>query len=516
MSLRNYNVSIKKILFLLLFFVCTHEGVCQEAQALTLDEAISIALDKSYDIKTLEKLVEQAEQNLIAARAQYKTNVNLNFFAPQYDEGYKLIERVEGNPVPKQQGSFQVRGVMDITQPMPWIPFGGGDLILQGEAYQLDSWSPKINNPDKYDKSNRFFNKISLIINKPLFTINDVALELRQARLNYRKQKKIFTRSELDLVYRITQQFFRLYRTIQEVKINQEDVQRQQNIYETTEKKFQSGLIAEVDAMQAEVDLIQARNSLKSSQGRMEEQLASFKQLIGLPLDEKIDLTAELEVDRVDINIEKAISYAMKNRSEIVEKEIDIENQEINIRQTDARVAIKGSLRGYYQLSGFSEDDLPWGTSTVDLIESSWEVLKQTPNRGVTFNLEVPLWDWGRNRAQVKAAEIQLERNKMELEDQYVTIEREVKDVIRSYYEAYDRVKMLEKSKEVSQRSFEINLERFENGDITSTELARVSDQLNQSLLSYLDAYNQYKLALADLRRKTLYDFETNESLAEE
>jgi len=515
MSLRNYNVSIKKILFLLLFFVCTHEGVCQEAQALTLDEAISIALDKSYDIKTLEKLVEQAEQNLIAARAQYKTNVNLNFFAPQYDEGYKLIERVEGNPVPKQQGSFQVRGVMDITQPMPWIPFGGGDLILQGEAYQLDSWSPKINNPDKYDKSNRFFNKISLIINKPLFTINDVALELRQARLNYRKQKKIFTRSELDLVYRITQQFFRLYRTIQEVKINQEDVQRQQNIYETTEKKFQSGLIAEVDAMQAEVDLIQARNSLKSSQGRMEEQLASFKQLIGLPLDEKIDLTAELEVDRVDINIEKAISYAMKNRSEIVEKEIDIENQEINIRQTDARVAIKGSLRGYYQLSGFSEDDLPWGTSTVDLIESSWEVLKQTPNRGVTFNLEVPLWDWGRNRAQVKAAEIQLERNKMELEDQYVTIEREVKDVIRSYYEAYDRVKMLEKSKEVSQRSFEINLERFENGDITSTELARVSDQLNQSLLSYLDAYNQYKLALADLRRKTLYDFETNESLAE-
>ncbi len=516
MSLRNYNVSIKKILFLLLFFIYSYEGVGQEVQTLTLDKAISVALDKSYDIKTLEKLVEQAEQQLIAARAQYRTNINLNFFAPQYDEGYKLIERVEGNPVPKQQGSFQVRGVLDITQPMPWIPFGGGYLILQGEAYQLNSWSPMFNNPDEYDKSNRFFNKISLIVNKPLFTINDVALELRQARLNYRKQKKIFTRSELNLIYRITQQYFILYRTIQEVKINQEGVVRQQNIHETTKKKFQSGLIAEVDAMQAEVDLIQARNSLKSSQGRMEEQLASFKQLIGLPLDKKIDLTAELEVERIDINIEKAISYAMKNRSEIVEKEIDIENQQINIQQTDARVSAKGSLRGYYQLSGFSEDKLPWGTSTVDLIESSWEVLKQTPNRGITFNLEIPLWDWGRNRAQVKAAEIMLERNRMELEEQYITIEREVKDVIRSYYEAYDRVKMLEKSKEVSQRSFEINLERFENGDITTTELARVSEQLNNSLLSYLEAYNQYKLALADLRRKTLYDFEKNQSLAQE
>jgi outer membrane protein len=399
---------------------------------------------------------------------------------------------------------------------MPWIPFGGGDLTLQGEAYQLNSWTPKINDPDEYDKSNRFFNKISLIVSKPLFTINNVALELRQARLDYRKQKKVFTRSELNLIYVITQQFFSLYSTIEEVEINKQDVERQQNIFETTEKKFKSGLIAEVDAMQAEVDLIQARNSLKSSQGRMEEQMAAFKQLIGLPLDQKIDLKANLEVDKIDINMEKAITYARQNRSEIVEKEIDIENQKITIKQTDARVAINGSLTGYYKLSGFSEEELPWGTNTVDLIESSWEVLKQTPNRGVTFNLEIPLWDWGRNRAQVKAAEIQLVRDEMDLENQYITIEREVKDVIRSYYETYDRVKMLEKSKEVSQKSFDINMKRFENGDITTTELARVSDQLNSSLMSYLDAYTQYKLALADIRRKTLYDFETNTSLVEE
>lgn len=514
MFFRNYRFSILNIILICGFFLGQNKVTSQEMRVLTIEDAISIALDKSYEIKTLEKLVDQAEQNLVAARAQYKTNINFNFYAPQYDEGFELIQQVEGNPVPKQQRSFQVRGVMDIIQPMPWIPLGGGNLTLQGEAYQLNSWTPMINNPDKYDKSNRFFNKISLIINKPLFTINNVALELRQAKLNYRKQKKVFTRSELDLIYRITQQFFSLYKTIQEVEINQEDVKRQQNIYETTEKKFKSGLIAEVDAMQAEVDLIQARNSLKSSQGRMERQMASFKQLIGLPLDEIIDLTAELDVKRISINIEKAISFAMKNRSEIVEREIDIENQKINIQQTDARVSLKGSLMGYYQLSGFSEDNLAWGTSTVDLINSSWEVLKQTPNRGITFNLEIPLWDWGRNRAQVKAAEIQLERDEMDLEDQYITIEREVKDVIRSYYEAYDRVKMLEKSKDVSQRSFDINLERFENGDITSTELARVSDQLNQSLLSYLDAYNQYKLALADLKRKTLYDFETNKSLA--
>ncbi|MBN1895043.1 TolC family protein, partial [bacterium] len=56
-------------------------------------------------------------------------------------------------------------------------------------------------------------------------------------------------------------------------------------------------------------------------------------------------------------------------------------------------------------------------------------------------------------------------------------------------------------------------LKRFANGDITSTELARASDQLNNARLSYLAATIGYRMALADLQRKTLYDFENDRPL---
>ncbi len=484
----------------------------QDSLVLTLDDAIEIAMERSYNIKNLEQSVIAAERNLWAAKAGYRTNIQSSIYTPAFDEGFRLIQTPEGD-VAKQYGSFQVRGVLDIIQPMPWLPFGGGNLTFRSEAYQLNSWTPSSMNPDIDIKENRVYTAMSVNLNKPLFTINETALALKQAELNYERQTKTFTRSELDLVYQITNAFFQLYRASEQYKINQENVDRQDGIYQTTTNKFNAGLIAEVDAMQAEVDLIQFQNDLKTSEGRLEQQEASFKQLIGLPLDVQISLVTELELQPVVVDVEKAVGLALQNRSEIVEQEIAIENQKISIQQTDARVSVNGSLTGYYRFSGFS--DLPWGASTGELIESSWEVLKQTPNRGVTFTLEIPIWDWGRNRAQVQAQEANLHANELQLENLYITIEREVRDVVRSVYEAWDRLEMLQVSNEVSQRQFEISLERFNNGDITSTDLARSSDQLNTARLSYLSAYNDYKLALADLKRKTLYDFENDESLAE-
>lgn len=485
----------------------------ENALVLTMDKSIDIALGESYSIKNLEEMNIWAAKNLWAAKAAFRTNINLNLSAPIYNEGFKLIEVVGDNPIAKKYGDYRFNGQLDINQPMPWLPLGGGTLTLRSQGYQMKSWTPSIEDPDVNLISKKFFSSVSIRLEKPLFTINDLALNLRQAELSYERQSRVFKRSELDLVYQVTQAFYHLYSEIENNKINKEKVDRQEQIYETTENKFKAGLIAEVEAMQAEVDLIQYRNELKSSEGSLEAAMASFKQLIGIPLDREIRVQTELEITPVHIDVEKAVGLALQNRSEIVEKQIDIEGQKISKKQIDARVAVKGNVSAYYDLSGFSDPTLPLSSTTGELFNSSWDVLRDTPNRGLTFELEVPLFDWGRNKAQVQAAEAQLRQEELQLNNLYVTIEREVRDVVRNVYQTYDRVQMLKKSNEVSQKSFDISLQRFANGDITSTELDRASEKLNTSKLSYLQAYNEYKLALADLKRKTLYDFENNRSL---
>jgi len=507
---------LKRILICLFLTVCSFTAVFAQSElVLTLDKSIEIALEESFDIKNLQESNTWAERNLWAAKAAFRTNIDLNLSAPVYNEGFKLIEVVGSNPVSKKYGDYKMKATLNINQPMPWLPFGGGTLTLRSQGYQMKSWTPNLQQPDVDLISKRFFSSVSIQLHKPLFTINALALRLKQAELSFERQSRIFKRSELNTIYHVTQSFYRLYHETENNKINRDKVERQEQIYETTRNKFKAGLIAEVEAMQAEVNLFQYRNDLKKSDGFLEEAKSSFKQLIGIPLAQPIAVESSLDMKPVNIDIEKAIGLALKNRSEIAEQEIDIENQKISVKQIDAQVAIKGDVSAYYDLSGFSDPGLPNSSTTEELFNSSWNILRDTPNRGLTFNLQIPIFDWGQNKAQVQAAKARLRQGKLSLDNLYITIEREVRDVVRKVGQAYDRLKMLQKSKQVSIKSFEISLQRFANGDITSTELDRASEKLNTSKLSYLAAYNEYKLALADLKRKTLYDFENDVSLVE-
>ena len=193
--------------FFILLLIMTNGAMGQDTRVLTLDESIEIALDKSYSIKSLREGMTWAERNLWAAKAGYRTNIQSSLYTPAYDEGFTLVEVVGGNPVAKQSGTFQMRGVLDVIQPMPWLPLGGGDLTFRSEAYQLNSWTPSTTEPDIDLKSNKFYTSLSAIMNKPLFTINTLALNLKQAELSYERQSRVFKRSELDLVYQVTSAF---------------------------------------------------------------------------------------------------------------------------------------------------------------------------------------------------------------------------------------------------------------------------------------------------------------------
>ena len=63
-------------------------------------------------------------------------------------------------------------------------------------------------------------------------------------------------------------------------------------------------------------------------------------------------------------------------------------------------------------------------------------------------------------------------------------------------------------------RGYEISRTRFDNGDITSQDLALDRDRLTRARQDYLNAYISYQLSVADLKRNTLYDWEKGRSLA--
>jgi len=105
-----------------------------------------------------------------------------------------------------------------------------------------------------------------------------------------------------------------------------------------------------------------------------------------------------------------------------------------------------------------------------------------------------------------------LREAQLSLDDVKTTVIREVRDIVRSVGETMNRLIIHEKNQQLAQKSYEISSMRFENGNITSQELGTEQERLAATQLDYLNAYITYQLALADLKRKTLWDFKNNRS----
>jgi outer membrane protein TolC len=473
---------------------------------LTLQDAIDIALEKSYDMKSLRLEITQTEQNLIAARNRFKTNIRANLDAPRWSESFSQVRVPDALPVYNNIGSMNFRGGLTITQPLPT----DGNLSITSNFRRTKETTYNATSDQRLKRSD-FLSSLTLNFSQPLFTINQIQLDLKNAELSYENSIRTRTRRQLDIIYQVTESFFNLYQNTRSFEIARDDVDQQNKTTEVAKQKFEAGLIAEVQYLQMEVDLAEARDRLVSAEASLKRQMDSFKQLIGLLASDEISVKTEFTFEHFEIDLTKAIQEGLKNRSELREGEIQIEQLKIAVKETDAQNAISGELSAFYDLTGVSDSNLSYNTSSFDLFDSSWDDLRRRPrNRGVTFSLNVPVWDWGVNNARVKSAEARLRISEHRLDETKKTIERNITDVVTRVRDAENRIQISQRRQDLAQKTFDISLERFNIGEITADQLAQDRTRLNNAKMAFLSAFINYNLAVADLKRNTLWDFQTN------
>lgn len=490
-------------------------GLAQEAETaptmLKLGDAISIALEKSYEMKVARLDRLSAEKNLVSAKSNFKLRVDANFDIPSASEQVREIQVPNQLPYFNTTGEVRYQGNLFFTQPLPT----DGRFRLSGRTYYRDvsTWSEQQNeSTSRYDVLTSF----SLDFEQPLFTLNELKTNLKQANLSYEGAVQRYNRDELDIIYNVTSAFFAVYRATRELKIAEDDVEQQEEIYNLAKQKYEAGLIPEVEALQMQVDYAESQSAYVEADEALQRLSDSFKQLIGLKLADEIGVMTDFEYEHIEVDLDQAIEYAQEHRSEIRLSEIGVELSKLRVKEVDAFRDFQGTLSAFYDLTGVASSDV-WNTSNPsELWQRTLDDMQGRPNnRGVIFSLSLPIWDFGGNRAAVQSAEANLNASKLALQEMTKTIEREVREVVGRLRAAESQLTVLEQREEIANRAFDITVERFNNGDITSQELALDRDRYIAAQLAYLNAYINYQLALADLKRKTMYDFEYGHSLVE-
>lgn len=492
---------MKKIILAFAILLIQLNNAKSETYNLDLAKSIEIAKEKSYSMKYLVQDFKIAEYNLKSATSRFKTHINMNFTAPEYTETIRTFEDSTGITFyPIKQLQYQTN--LTINQP---LPTDGNVYVKTGLANYDDFFS---NYRSSY-LSTRFGFTQPI---DALYGYNSIKSSLKQAQLAYERSSKQLKREELNLVYDISNSFYNLLSVQKSEEIARLDLDRQKEAFTMAKNKYEAGLIREVDALQMEVDLAEAQNNFDMAVVNENAAMNAFKHSIGIELTDVVNLNSKFDYEIVIVDPEKAVQLAKANRLEVREQEIQIELTKMSVKQQKAQGMIRGNLNAYYEKVGVSQNDI--NTNIQTSIQRSYQNFLERPqNFGVGFTISVPILDWGENRALVRAAEARLQQNVLRKEEVQRTIEREVRNLVDDLNSSLRRLQLLEKNVKVAEKSFDITRQRFSDGDIDSQALALERTRLNNAYNSHLRAYINYQLKLADIMRKTFYDFQKNEEI---
>lgn len=459
-----------------------------EAQTIyTLTQSIEVAQSSSPDIRKSMLNLLSNRKSLDAERASLKSQFALDVTPLDYSRR-RVFE-----PIISQWGTYEDINSFanfSVTQP---IMATGGTVSLNNRFGYRDSYS------EFNDQSlSTYSNYLYLQLDQPIFTYNRNKLQLQELELNLENAEISNSLQMLTLERSVTQSFYSLYQRQNALEIAQDEYDNQLISFDITQNKVEADLLAKEEVYQAELNLATSKSTLENNQVMMSNSADDFKFLLGINMSEEIAVDVDIQFITEDVNLELAIEYGLANRMELRQRNIDIERSQFDITRTKAMNEFKGSV-------SLSVGVIGDNANAVDIYESP----ETTPRVALSFS--IPIWDWGANKARMEASNARLDITKIDYEVQRNDIIINIRKVYRSLQNLENQIVIAKQNVKNAEITYDINLERYKNGDLISIDFNRFQNQLSSKKSALADALINYKIELLNLKILTLYDFVNNQ-----
>lgn len=487
---------LKKIIRrgLMLFMVCQLLLTANAQQILTLESALEIAQNNSPDIRRSLLNLERSEQTLKAQNAALKSSFSLSVTPMSFDQRRQFDVY---NSQWYTSKTIQPSGTLTVAQ--PFLPTDATISLVNRFGWQ----STDVEKFNGSETNKAFYNNLSLSIAQPLFTYNRTKLALKELELDLENAQLEYAMQRLNMEKQVTQFFYDVYLAQMNLSISQDEFNNTQKSYEITQNKVTAGISAREELYQAELNFATAKSAVQNAQVALDNLKDQFKQYIGMDILEEITVMTDVALNPVTVDVNKAIEHGLSSRMELRQREIDIENSIFGLIRTKSLNEFKGDVNLSLGISGDNEELL-----------KVYDNPTNNPRVSISFNL--PLYDWGEKKARIKAQEAVIETQKLSQTEEKKQITIDIRRINRSLQNLVNQIDISAQSEKNAQLTYEINLERYANGDLTSMDMNLFQNQLSQKKMSYAQALIDYKIELLNLKIQSLYDFEKNEAIVPE
>ena len=468
-------------------------GSPSAGEELTLERAINIAFQNSPAMRQAGLQLEINEENLMAQQAGLKSQFSLTLM-PYRTSSSRVFSDLTSTYNTQTQTRSQT--TFTIRQPIKWT-----DATLT--VTDRLNWQEATSSFAGGTKQTAFSNSLTFSLDQPLFTYNRTKLQIKELELALENSQLAYAIQKLQIERQVTQQFLNLYYSRMSIQISQEEYENATESFNIIQSKVDAGITAPEELYQADITKDNSLASLENKLMQHENSLDQFKTLLGLELEDLIDVAADIQKTFVDVNLDKAVAHGLENRMELRQMDIEIQNAMHELIRAGAENEFQASLGISFGLTGTSPE---------------FNGIYDSPNtdRLIALTLDIPLFDWGQKKHRMAATRAQVETVRLSADEEAKSIKAEIREAFRNLVNQRRQIEIAEKSITNAELTYEINLERYRNGDLSSKDLQFYQLQLSQQRLALVQALINNKLALLDLKIRTLWDFEADRSVLDE
>jgi len=462
-------------------------------ELLDIDKALDIAVQNSLIMQQVELGLVRSQEMLNAQLARQKSQFALMLNPFEYDRTNRFDQRTSEwflNESARSAGTFTINQRI--------LPTDGTIALRNTFSYDYNNSESAgaIDNP----VSKTWNNRLMLELSQPIFTYNRTKVQLESLRLANESALLRYLLQKLSLERMVAQSFYSVYSRQMSLLIAEEQLKNNEDSHEIIRNKVEGGLLALEELYQSEVNLATSRSSVFTSDLNLQNTMDELKVNIGMPLEQEFVIVTQIVIDTVSVDQQTAIQHALENRMELRQRQIDIDNSMFSLMDAKTVNEFSGSVTASFGITANNED-----------FGMLFDKPTNTPAVGLTLN--IPIFDWGERKSEIKAAEADLQSTEIDLEIEKRDIKVNIRSTVRNLENLENQIVIQEKTVENAELTYDINLERYRNGDLTSLDLGMYQNQLSDAKMALTNAKINYKLELLNLKIQTLYDFELGESI---
>ncbi len=470
-----------------LFFLIGQATLAQPTQY-TLEDILNMAKNQSPFSKQAETRKENRYWQYRFYKSNYNPQLRLSGNLPDFNQDY-TPNRLDNGTIIYQQRE-QTTGFANLSLFQP-IYFTGGNLSINSSLnryndflYNIESWNTTL---------------VNIRLEQPLLSFNQLKWDKKTEPLKYEESRRDFV-EEMEFVSRqATDKFFSVLDAQINLEIAQFNLANNDTIYKIEQGRYNIGTTPKDKLLQAELQLLRSKQDVTAAKISLQNGKLDLRSFLGLKEVTEFSLVLPQEIPVMTIPLDEALQHAKENRSDY----IAFERRKL---EAEREVALARGQR--FQASLSASFGLNNQAPTFD---GSYDDPLRQQRVNVSFN--VPVLDWGRNKARMKTAYANQKLNDYVIAQDEVNFEQEIITQVTQFDVLLSQIEITRKSDEVAQERYMVSQNRYLIGKIDITNLNIALTEKDSAKRSYLSSLRSFWTSYFDLRRLTLYDFSKKQLL---